>query len=225
MKNFITYTLCLFAFYSISAQEVAVDSLYREDQFYIGGTFNLLFNKPEYVTQSGFSGGFHLGFIRDMPINKKRNLAFGVGVGYSFNVYNQNLLLRKNDAGETLFTTSGSSSFMTNRFTTHLIEMPLEFRWRTSTAVSHKFYRLYTGIRMGYLASFAYKYTDDSTDLRLTNFKELDKLRIGANLTFGWNTFNFYFYYSLNPLFNKALIEEDSIGFNAAKIGLMFYIL
>lgn len=46
-----------------------VDQKYREDQFYISLTYNLLSNKPNKVTQSGFSSGIHFGFIRDIPIN------------------------------------------------------------------------------------------------------------------------------------------------------------
>jgi len=41
---------------------VAVDSLYREDQFYIGFTYNSLFNKPAEVSQNKFSSGFSGGF-------------------------------------------------------------------------------------------------------------------------------------------------------------------
>ena len=80
--------------YSQEEGEKIVDSLYREDQFYAGVTYNLLGKMPSGVSQNGFSSGFHLGFIRDMPINEKRNIAFGLGVGYSTNSFNQNILIR-----------------------------------------------------------------------------------------------------------------------------------
>ena len=70
-----------------------IDSLYREDQFYIGLTFHLLHDLPEEVTQKGFSGGLHLGFIRDFPLNKRRNIAIGVGAGWSINTYGQELFI------------------------------------------------------------------------------------------------------------------------------------
>ena len=47
---------------------ISVDDKYREDQFYVAITYNLLGNKPNDVSQNGFSSGFHIGFIRDMPI-------------------------------------------------------------------------------------------------------------------------------------------------------------
>lgn len=45
------------------------------------------------VTQKGFPTGFHLGFIRDMPVNERRNLSVGLGLGISSNSYNQNILI------------------------------------------------------------------------------------------------------------------------------------
>ena len=97
--------LSLLIFLSFTAINFAQDSLvttidtasvyqkYREDQFYLGLTFNLLTNKPEAMEQNGFSGGLQFGFIRDMPINKQRNWAIGVGAGISMNTYNQNLFV------------------------------------------------------------------------------------------------------------------------------------
>ena len=33
-----------------------------------------------------------------------------------------------------------------------MIEMPIEFRWRNSTASSYKFWRIYAGAKLGYVA-------------------------------------------------------------------------
>ena len=59
---------------------IAVDSLYREDQFYVGFTYNLLLDTPDGVSQNKFSSGFTGGFQRDMPINKKRTMAIATGL-------------------------------------------------------------------------------------------------------------------------------------------------
>ncbi|HEY0092213.1 MAG TPA: PorT family protein, partial [Flavobacterium sp.] len=71
----------------------AVDSLYREDQFYFGITYNILQQRPESLDQNKFSLGLSLGFLRDMPINKSRTAAIAVGFGYSLNNFNQNLFI------------------------------------------------------------------------------------------------------------------------------------
>lgn len=235
MKRLFVFVVCYSFVFLSSGQEteqdsnhkVVVDSLYREDQFYVGVTFNLLLNKPTDVSQSGFSGGLHLGFIRDMPINKRRNVAIGLGIGYSLNVYNQNLFIGEQENTEqSIFSSLEDINYNTNRFTTHLVEAPFEFRWRTSTPETHKFYRIYTGVRMGYLYSFNSNFKQPGNEVRQTKLDELNRWRVGATFTFGWNTFNFHFYYSLNTLFNSdAVIQGESVGLNTAKIGLMFYIL
>jgi len=210
-----------------SQKEKTLDSLYREDQFYAGFTFNLLWNTPSGVSQSGFSGGLHVGYTRDMPINKRRNIAIGLGLGYSVNTYGQNLFIGEDvETGQSIFRSLNGVDFDNNKFTTHLIESPLEFRWRTSVPDTHKFWRIYTGLRVGYLYHFDSKFEQPGNKVGQIKIDELDRWRVGATFTFGWNTFNFHFYYSLNPLFNDdARIGNEAVGLNVAKIGLMFYIL
>jgi UDP-glucose 4-epimerase len=62
---------------------------------------------------------------------------------------------------------------------------------------------------------------DDLTE----NIKNvLNKFQYGVYLSFGFNTWNPYIYYGLNPIFdkNKTAIENNVSAFN---IGLKFYIL
>ena len=76
-----------------------VDSLYREDQFYIGMTYNLLTNAPKSFRQNGFSAGFSGGFLRDMPINKDRTLAVAIGAGLAYANYQENLVINNRNSG------------------------------------------------------------------------------------------------------------------------------
>ena len=78
----IPFSLC-FAQEEEDEKYKVIDSLYREDQFYASLTYNGLSNLNPNVRINGFSTGFHLGVIRDMPINKRRNLAIGLGLGIS----------------------------------------------------------------------------------------------------------------------------------------------
>ena len=211
------------------AVPIVVDSLYREDQFYVGVTFNILFNRPPDINQSGFSGGGHFGFTRDMPINRRRNLAIGLGIGYSGNTYNHNLAITKQEASEsTIFRPLPTDGFSTNRFTTHLIEMPFELRYRTSTPTVRKFWRVYSGLRLGYMYQFRATVRQNGTKIAQTNIAELNPFRLGATFTFGFNTFNFHFYYSLNSFFDEGTVLQDTaepVEITTLKIGLMFYIL
>ena len=151
MKNLLLSIIFLLTAQSFFAQEAplkVLDSLYREDQFYAGVTYNLLSNKPTELNQNGFSSGFHFGFIRDMPINKKQNIAIGIGLGYSANSYNQNLKISKEATGGFVYEIiEDNTSFTKNKFSQHLIEVPIQFRWRTSTDTEYKFWRIYTGFK------------------------------------------------------------------------------
>lgn len=61
---------------------------------------------------------------------------------------------------------------------------------------------------------------------KITNNKDLNDLHYGVYVTVGWNTWNFYAYYGLNPLFkSSATIDNQSIEMSTANFGLMFYIL
>jgi len=217
--------------YAFSQEEetltTAVDSLYKEDQFYIGATYNLLVNRPSGVSQSGFSSGFHLGFIKDMPINTRRNVAIGLGLGLSTNSFNQNLLIDTDSNDNYTYTVLDDSetSYSKNKFTTYMVEMPLEFRWRTSTAAEYKFWRIYTGLKLGYIIANSSKFNGDTT-IKNTNISDFNKLQYGFTLSAGYNTWNLHFYYALNTIFNKdAQMDGASLDMHALKLGLMLYIL
>ena len=211
-----------------SISKTTVDSLYLEDQFYLGFSFNLIVNKPKDFSQNGFSGGLHLGYIRDIPINKQRNFALGAGLGLSANTYSQNLAIANNTDGQTSFNVVDRNelNISTNRFTTYLVEAPLELRWRTSTPTEYKFWRIYAGFRLGYVYYFRSNLQQPGNSINKTNIPELNKFRAGATFTFVYNTFNFSFYYSLNPLFDATLDTTlEPVNLTPLKIGLMFYIL
>ena len=205
-----------------------IDTKYREDQFYVSLTYNLLAQKPENLSQQGFSAGFHLGFIRDFPINERRNWAIGVGVGLSSNSYNQNLLIAEQTNGEFDYSiiNEDSISFNKNKFTTYLVEVPLELRWRTSTATEYKFWRIYTGVKFGYVVYNSSKFEGDLGTLKNNNIADINGLRYGLTFSAGYSTWNAHIYYGLNSLFDKsAKIDGQSIDLTSVKIGLIFYIL
>ena len=228
--NFRFTILMLFVFGINSAQDslqIDIDNAYREDQFYASITYNLLSNAPEGISQNEFSTGFHFGFIRDMPINKKRNWAIGLGLGISSNSYNQNLIISEN-GGNYDFAVADVDfgSIQKNKFTTYLIDVPFELRWRTSTASEYKFWRIYTGFKFSYLVYNTTKLNSELIDVNLSNVDAFNKVQYGLTLSAGYGTWNFHIYYGLNTVFdNTALINGESIDLSTLKIGLVFYIL
>ena len=203
-----------------------IDSKYREDQFYFSATYNLLGKKPSGVSQQGFSTGFHLGFIRDMPINEKRNVSIGLGLGLSSNSYNSNLFISEtSNMFEYSVLNDSDITFTKNKFTTYIIELPLEFRWRTSDKVTYKFWRIYTGLKLGYVFHSTSKFRGSIPDSNTAN-GDFEKLQYGLTLSVGYGTLNFHVYYGLNTIFNNdAILNGDSIDLNTIKLGLITYIL
>lgn len=203
------------------------DFRYREDQFYAGLTFNFLDNMPSGVRQSGFSGGVHVGFIRDFPVNRKRNVSLGAGLGWSINTYRTNLLISRDEQGASVFQVLDRETYdyKFNRFGTQLVELPLEFRWRTSTADSYQFWRIYGGVRLGYIYYFRSNFKQSDRRISVSDPDGLNRFRYGLSLTFGYNTFNFTAYYSLNSFFDARTVDGAPVELNTFKVGLMFYIL
>lgn len=225
---FINFFLLISTFKCISQQQniKEVDSLYKEDQFYAGVTYNLLGNKPKDISQNGFSFGFHIGLIKDIPINKRRNIALGIGLGYSTNSFNQNLLIEKENEIITYSALENPDTFTKNKFLNHVIELPFEFRWRTSTPSEYNFWRIYTGFKIGYVIAHNAKYNGDLGNLNSNDIEDYNKFQYGCTISLGYNTWNLYLYYGLNTMFsNKAVLNSESIDINVIKLGLMFYVL
>lgn len=232
MLKFLSSGFLIFFAMSILAQdtipEANLDKRYREDQFYVGISYNLLVNVPSNVNLRGVSGGIQFGFLRDMPINEERNVAIALGAGLAFDQYGNNLFIGERPDETTIFNVLDSEvDFDTNRFSTITVEVPLEFRWRTSTPADDKFWRIYGGLRVGYTYYYRAFFSQTNNQVSQTDIPEFDNLRLGATLSFGYSTFNFYAYYSINPFFEDAVIEEtgEAFEFRTLKIGVIFYIL
>ncbi|RZP14760.1 MAG: PorT family protein [Flavobacteriales bacterium] len=231
MIRYAVYLLFLF-FYSLTlAQELIPQSeddlCYREDQFYIGVSYNVFAFTPSGMNPEGISAGFQFGFLRDFPINKRRNLAIAIGAGFSYDQFGQNLFINENEQGTTSFEILASNQdFLRNRLSLSVVEAPIEFRWRSSTPSNYKFWRVYAGFRLGYTVwnQSSLKRFDET--VKIQNITELEKLRMGASLSLGYNKFNLFAYYSINPFFNEDAVTNDGqkVNFHGIKMGLIFYI-
>lgn len=208
-------------------QEKPIDSLYREDQFYAGVAFNLMTNLPQGGSQSGFSGSFDLGFIRDFPINKRRNLAFGLGLGISSSSFGHNILISETETGKDIIQPIDSKiEYKSNRFSTHLFEMPIQLRWRSSTPKDYTFWRVYAGIKLGYIYYFKSKFEQENFSIKQTDVDALNRFRTSLFLSFGYNIVNIQIQYDLNTMFKgNTTNNNQEIGIQPLRIGLIFYIL
>lgn len=210
-----------------SSKVTNADLRYREDQFYFGITYNILINAPAGINSRGLSGGLSAGFLRDMPINKRRNLAVAVGVGLAYDQFGQNLFIGEEQDGSSIFRVlEGNVDYTQNRFGMALIEVPLELRWRTSTPTEYRFWRVYAGVRIGYAYWYKATFIQAGNNVNQTKIPEFNPVRIAATMSFGYSTFNFFASYSINSFFKDAYtVNGEKIDLRTIKVGLMFYML
>lgn len=220
----------LFACSAVFAQDTipnfsAIDSLYREDQFYLGISYNLLQNRNDGIRQNKISYGITAGFLRDMPINERRNISIGAGLGYSYQNFNQNILISREDNIFSYKIIDPENAFNKNKIQTHAVEVPVEFRWRTSNAASHKFWRVYTGFKVGYVFYNVSKYNGSQGTFVYKNNSDISDIQYTVYTALGYNTWNFNVSYGLNPIFSSAILNNNPIKLTSLNLGLMFYIL
>lgn len=228
MQNRLLFIVFLTTVFGFSQEKplTVIDSLYREDQFYLTATYNNLQKFPSGLKQNKLSPGIAIGFLRDMPINKSRTYAIALGAGYSFNQYNYNLYTYSLDGTTQNYEVlSDDVYYDKNRLTLHYIDVPIEFRWRSSTFDSHKFWRIYAGFKAGYLFTSKYQFVNDVQNITIKNNPDLNKIAYGCYVSAGWNTWNIYAYYGLNSLFNSVKIDGKPSSMNTVNVGLQFYIL
>lgn len=201
-----------------------IDSLYREDQFYVGITYNNLIDGPKGYSKNKISIGFTGGVLRDMPINKNRTYAIAVGLGATYNNYNNNFGVSGSNE-QPNYAILGAEIYSKNRFTTLTADLPIEFRWRSSTFESTKFWRVYAGFKLSYLVYDRHVYEGDSGHVTIKNNTNLNKVGYGVYLASGYNTFNVYVHYGLNSLFQTGQVGTEKVQLRSLTIGLLFYIL
>lgn len=203
--------------YSQNETVTVADSLFREDQFYVSISYNILQKTPDNFNQYSFSTGLSAGFLRDFPISDNRHWAIAPGIGYSFNDLKQNIDFSS-------ISNSTDTEIVKSRIILHYVDFPLELRWRNATPDSHKFWRIYGGFMASYLINGKFKY-EGSFGSGTENINDLlNKFQYATYLTFGFNTWNAYIHYGLNPFFDKNKTTTEN-NVTTLKIGLIFYIL
>jgi len=225
MKNIIIILVALITNVSLAQSKDSISGkAYLEDQFYIGATYNSVYRLPKGISQNGFSNGIFFGYIKDMPINAKRDFGVGIGLGYGRNTYFQDLRIEEVN-GVTVF--QEVRSFDRNKFSLHTVEVPIEIRWRTSTPTKYKFWRIYSGVKLGYVFASNSKLKKDGV-VNVKGIKEINKFQYGLTLGTGFGTWNLNVYYGLNDIFSSdALLNRTGTPVRGRdlRIGLIFYIL
>lgn len=204
-----------------------VNQRYFEDQFYAGITYNFILDLPDQASQRNISYGLQAGFIKDIPLNEDRTFGFGLGMGLALYTYYTNIRSEENgdDFTYKIVTDEDEPDFKRSKLETHLLEVPMEFRWRNSDTSTYSFWRIYAGVKFGYAFNARSKFVLTNTKESFRN-TDVRSLQYGLTLNFGYHNFNIHAYYSLANIFNDDVFLSDNvIEFTPLRVGLIFYIL
>ncbi|MEN8185993.1 MAG: porin family protein [Bacteroidota bacterium] len=218
MKKILPFLLFFTTVFHAQNDSIVVDNKYLEDQIYVGFVYQTLLGLPDEITQTGFSYGVGFGFIKDLPINKLRDKALGFGLGYNYNTHYFNFTESDSNADV------NESVTKSNRVGIHNIELPVEFRFRTSTPTKYKFWRIYPGFKFSYGFSVNTN-LKQSEDFDVKEIIKVNKFQYGITLSAGYNKWNLFAYYGLSELYNKQEHIPIDISPNELKLGLIFYML
>ncbi|CAM1360157.1 Outer membrane protein beta-barrel domain-containing protein [Tenacibaculum sediminilitoris] len=215
--------LALFLVLSVFSQKdsLQLGDTYWEDQLYIDITYNLLQDQPDKVGKTGFSYGLSAGYMKDIPFNKKGRTAFALGLGYNYDSFSHGLKVVEGDVKEYEI----DPDITSNKIKLHNIEMPIQFRWRSSDANTYSFWRFYAGLKITYNLSNSFRYNLPSGKVSFSNVEKYNAWQTGLTLSAGYSTFNFHVYYGLSPMFKGVEVNNKPINSKIVKLGLSFYLL
>lgn len=216
--------LTTFLYSNLFGQDLATSvnsDFFREDQIYMGISLVSLKSNAEEFNPRALSRHFQWGIIRDIPLVSSSEFSTGLGLGMSFERYSTNLSY----SVEKGYTFSETNLDFENPlyFSIQSFEIPITLRWRNATLNDFAFWRVYGGISL----QWNYKNKAKQNSYIILNSDEFKKWGATAHLSLGYNTWNFYFAYSLNPIFNSTPSnnQDFSIQLRPIKFGLIFYIL
>ena len=218
MKH-VYYILFLMVIGPLFAQEKA--PTFREDQIYLSIAYPYFSDAPNTLIQNKLSYAFSFGFVRDMPINKQRSLAVGIGLGYDqATIYNNNLFTY---AGNNISATVIEGGYQQNYLRMQSLAVPLELRWRNATETKHAFWRIHTGVSVHFPMQFK-SYNKTSTGQINTTKIPSKGTVLRLNVHFGFNTWNISIAHDMQPCATFGA-SNRKFDMNFTKIGLIFYIL
>ncbi len=201
---------------------------YLEDQIFFELSYVSLRNLYPDVKQQGFSHAYAFGYIRDIPVNEKRNVGFGIGLGYGKDLYYQNLRVWQDEnTGEVHYQILTPGNYKSNLFAIKKILVPVEIRIRNSSPEKYKFWRVYGGITFSYITDAFSEFENDYVTLRYRHLQFLtNRWQYGIHVYAGYGELNAYIYYGLNDLFSPQVkINDVHIPLFDVKFGVMLTFL
>ncbi len=211
--------------------------MHPNDRFMVTVFTDVWQNTPDEMDLKAFQRGVSIEALQDRPIGRS-NFSLAAGLGFtSHNLYTDHLY-RYNAQEDTHDFYPIQPDYDNNKLSLNYIDLPVQLRFR-SRDLDNTF-RLYAGIKAGYLVNAHTKYEgkayfsepggihfapEDTEGLveRTTKVKEhklenLNDFRIGLTAMVGYSRFNIHFSYPLTDIFEGNNAEE----MHPISVGLTF---
>jgi len=220
MCKALSFTLLFCSLFAFAQKDsLTLGDRYSEDQMYVMATYNTLVKQPKDFRSTSFSYSLSFGFLKDIIINKQGSFSTAIGVGYSYDSFNHAMDVSLINNSYVFSPVNNGED--THKLHLHTLEIPFELRFRNSTANKYNFWRIYTGIKLGYNFS-------NSITTKMDKFSNLEfykKWQYGLTISAGYDAFTLHAYYGLSSIFENANVNGNSIDSRIMKIGIVFYLL
>lgn len=159
----------------------------------------------EELREKPMSGGVNFQLFFDYPIARSHfSFAWGGGIS-SYNIHGPINLAYQTDSvtGNVLFTSIEKrlTPYRINRIGLKIVELPVEFRFRTFTGYQFK---LSVGFKVGYVVQSFRKIYDASAKVKIFEIAGINPLRYGITFRVGWEQLHLCAFYSLTEFFEKG---------------------
>ncbi len=222
-KQWLITCLCLLL---LSSKGLAFEPprMHPTDRFMLVLFTDIWQDEPGEMDLRSLQRGVSIKAMQDMPLGRT-NFSVAAGLGFtSHNLYSDHRYLY-NPAWDHFDFYPITTDYDKNKLSLNYLEVPVEFRFRTRD-INRRF-RLYTGLKAGYLVNAHTKYEgksdhdQDHAGGRRVKLKEhrLDNIasyRIGLTAMLGYRSVNIHLYYPLTNVFEDNSAEE----MNAISLGV-----
>lgn len=172
---------------------------------------------PAQVAQSSSKCiGFNVALMFDKPIGHSA-FSFGYGVGFfSHNFHsNADFVYHQDTVNKGLITSLEpfNRPVSLNRYAQKILEIPIEFRYRTKT---DRQFKIHVGGKIGYVVNDFRSIRDNDGKIRIYEIKNINPLRYGVNFRIGFEQVAITASYYFSEIFKKgkgdAGITPYSVG-------------
>ncbi len=227
-RFFLPVFICAIAT-QLAAQGVDADNRPDMDRDRI--VFNLHWdgwlNTPDSIKVNAFSRGVGFHFFYDIPLDKKNQFSFAPGIGYSCSNYYSNALFVEDSTDKVIVDIiEDGVQVNKNKIALGLLEVPVEFRFRSMPDGKGNSFKLAIGFKGGWQFTNKTKYAGDDiifntpsdVKVKIFRYEALNMFRYGPTVRIGYGAINLQAFYGLSELFNEG---EGPTGF-PLEIGVSF---